>query len=298
MPIRLPLGSLHVGTRKSPSKDGSLRTSPPAGVTRARTASRSSTYTRGNTAEAARSVTQAPGTCEPAILRSLIWLAIVNSESMPRATAPNKPRRRYRSPVRQHRARQTRQRILAAATALFATRGYSATSIRTIAEAAAVSVPTVELAFGSKPRLLKAAIDVAIAGDDQPLPMLQRDWAARARATATSAELLDVFCSVLRDSMTRSAPLVVAAFALADSDSDMGMLAEELAQQRAATVSWLVDALVARSALRTGISRELAVDSVWIFMDPLVFQRMTRYRGWTPHQYVAWFRHAVLGLFQ
>lgn len=66
---------------------------------------------------------------------------------------------------------------LEAATTLLLARGYAATSIRAIAEAATVSVPTVELAFASKPRLLKAAIDVAIAGDDQPVPMLERDWA-------------------------------------------------------------------------------------------------------------------------
>jgi hypothetical protein len=39
-----------------------------------------------------------------------------------------------------------------------------------------VSVPTVELLFGNKARLLKAAIDVAIAGDDDAVPVLDRSW--------------------------------------------------------------------------------------------------------------------------
>jgi AcrR family transcriptional regulator len=216
---------------------------------------------------------------------------------MPGSTGLNKPRRRYQSPQRKARARQTRQRILEAATALLLTGGYAATSIRAIADAANVSVPAVELAFASKPRLLKAAIDLAIAGDDQPVPMLERDWAARALATSTAAELLKVFGSVLQGSMRRSAPLVVAAFELADSDPGMRVVADELAEQRSKTVSWLVDALLERAALRPGFTREAAVDTVWMLMDPVVFQRLSRYRGQTPDGYVAWFAEVVRSLF-
>jgi AcrR family transcriptional regulator len=38
--------------------------------------------------------------------------------------------------------------------------------MRAIATEAQVSLPTVELLFGTKTQLLRAAIDVAIAGDD------------------------------------------------------------------------------------------------------------------------------------
>ena len=46
--------------------------------------------------------------------------------------------------------------------------------MRAVAADAGVAVPTVELAFGTKARLLKAVIDTAIAGDDEPAPMLAR----------------------------------------------------------------------------------------------------------------------------
>ncbi|HYY17440.1 MAG TPA: TetR family transcriptional regulator, partial [Streptosporangiaceae bacterium] len=91
-------------------------------------------------------------------------------------------RRRYQSARRQEQARRTRARICAAATAQFLATGYTGTTIKAVAAAAGVSVPTVEGAFGTKARLLKAAIDVATAGDDDHVAMLDRPWAARAGA--------------------------------------------------------------------------------------------------------------------
>jgi AcrR family transcriptional regulator len=81
-------------------------------------------------------------------------------------------RRAYRSPERTERAQRTRAAVLAAAHELFSERGYAGTTMRLVAAAAGVSVPTVELLFRTKPSLLKACIDVAIAGDDEPVAML------------------------------------------------------------------------------------------------------------------------------
>src|SRR5712691_6890290 len=72
-----------------------------------------------------------------------------------------------RSPRRELQARQTRSRIIAAAAGRFLTRGYAGTTMRAVAVDAGVALPTVELAFRTKAGLLKAAIDVAIAGDDE-----------------------------------------------------------------------------------------------------------------------------------
>jgi AcrR family transcriptional regulator len=216
--------------------------------------------------------------------------------SVPPQPGARKPRRAYRSPSRQRRARETRRGILVAATALFLARGYAATTIPAIADAAGVAVATVELAFASKPRLLKAAIDVAIAGDDQPVPMLEREWAAHALASTTVAELLAVVGGVVRESMIRSAGLVSAAFDVAATDPGMRAVADELGRQRGITVAWIVDTVATRSPLRPGLPREIAIDTVWLLMDPVVFQRLTQERGWTPEQYEQWFTDSVARL--
>src|SRR5690349_16239669 len=100
--------------------------------------------------------------------------------------------RPYRSARRVEQARRTRQRLLAAATTTFLTRGYAGTTMRAIAAAAGVSVPTVEQQFGTKVGLLKAAIDVAIAGDDDEVPVLDRVWADQGRAAGTVDEFLAI----------------------------------------------------------------------------------------------------------
>jgi AcrR family transcriptional regulator len=165
--------------------------------------------------------------------------------------------------------------------------------MRAIAETAGVSVPTVELAFGTKARLLKAAIDVAIAGDDEPVPVLERQWAARAVATTSVADFLAIVGGVLREAATRSAGLVVAAFEGASTDADMRALADQLSRQRATTVAWIVDGIIQRSPLRPDISRQAAIDTVWVLMEPVVFQRLTRLRGWSPEQFERWFTDSI-----
>jgi AcrR family transcriptional regulator len=93
--------------------------------------------------------------------------------------------RSYRSPQRAEQARRTRRQVLEAATAQFLRSGYSGATVPAIARAAGVSVPTVELLFGTKARLLKAAVNVAIAGDDESVPVLDRAWTARAVRAST-----------------------------------------------------------------------------------------------------------------
>jgi len=64
--------------------------------------------------------------------------------------------------------------VLDAATRLFAEHGWAGTGMRDVARAAGVSVETVYANFGSKPDLLLAAIDVAVVGDTDAVPLGER----------------------------------------------------------------------------------------------------------------------------
>jgi hypothetical protein len=150
--------------------------------------------------------------------------------------------------------------------------------------------------FGTKARLLRAAIDVAIRGDDEPLAALQRDWAARAQTLSSVEEFLAVVGRVLADAEHRSAGLVVVASEAANVDSAMTDLAEQLRRQRAHTAAWIVDGLRRRSPLRPGINRGRAIDTVWTLIDPHVFSALTRHRGWTVRQFERWFIDSTASL--
>src|SRR3974390_3293143 len=143
--------------------------------------------------------------------------------------------RRYRSPRREQQARATRAGIIAAAARRFLARGYAGTTMRAVAAGAGVALPTVELVFGTKATLLKAVIDVAIAGDDEPVPMLDREWARRAESAAggggvgggraESAAAVAGFAAVcagqLAESARRAAGLTLVALEAAQADADI-----------------------------------------------------------------------------
>ncbi len=183
--------------------------------------------------------------------------------------------------------------MLAAASAEFVRSGYSATTMRAVASAAGVSVPTVELAFGTKAQLLRAAVSFAIRGDAEPVPMLEREWAAEAQAATSVTDFLAIVEQILVVAAHRSAGLVVAAFEAAQVDESMRALAEQLRAQRAETAAWIVDGLKMRSPLRSEIGREEAIDTVWLLMDPHGFCALTHHRGWTAEQFGRWFTDSV-----
>ncbi len=148
-----------------------------------------------------------------------------------------------------------------------------------------MSLPAVELAFATKPALLRAAISFAIRGDIEPTPMLERPWARRAAEAASVEEFLGIVGRVLVEGERRSAGLVLAAFEAANQDESMSALADRLRTQRAETAGWFVDGLVARGALRDDIAREHAVDTIWLLMDPHGFHVLTRFRGWSAERF-------------
>lgn len=211
---------------------------------------------------------------------------MVNTGSV--IAAPLKTRRPYRSPQREARARATTQRILGTATTLFAERGYAGTTIRSVAAKAKVSVPTVETLFGTKSRLLKAAIDVAIAGDDEPVPMLNRDWATAATETTDVESFLSIVASVLAPAQGRSSGLVLSVFEGAGTDPDLANLAAQMSAQRAAMAAWVVGRLTAIGSLHDEISDDEAIDTVFALMEPALFDRLTHQRGWTLARYEHW----------
>ncbi len=207
------------------------------------------------------------------------------------STAPS--RRQYRSTKREQRARETRERILRAAETEFLRSGYAGTTIRAVADGAGVSVPMVELAFGTKAQLLHATIRFAIRGDAAPLPMLEREWARSALEASSADEFLAIVAAVLGESAERSAGLVLAAFEATQLDRSMGGLAERLRAQRTETAGWIVDGVIERSPLRHGLQRAQAIDTVWLLMDPHVFRALRRDRGWSRAHFEQWFADSV-----
>lgn len=203
--------------------------------------------------------------------------------------ARGKSRRRYDSPQRADQARRTRARMVAAATEIFVRDGYHAATLRAIATAAEVSVASIELAFGTKAALLSAAVDVAIAGDDEPLPILERPETQ----AALSAPNLHVFASsvarLVRTISERTAPILVVVSQAATTDPAIAAVRERLDEQRRVSAGWIVTGMLERAAPRAGLRRKRLIDATWLLMDPYVYRRLTVDRSWSPVVFERWF---------
>ena len=94
-------------------------------------------------------------------------------------------------PNRTAAAARTRSATVRAAGELFIEVGYVATTVTAIAARAGVGRATVFTSVpGGKPELLKLARDIAIAGDEEPIPVPQRPWFIEAMAAEDAHTLL------------------------------------------------------------------------------------------------------------
>jgi AcrR family transcriptional regulator len=215
---------------------------------------------------------------------------------MPARREAGNPRRSYRSPARREQARRTRAAVLAAAHDTFVANGYAATTLRTVADAAGVSVPTVEQAFGTKRNLLKTVVDVTKAGDDEPVPMLERASARAAVATGTAEDFLAILAAEIGVVSARMSAISTVVAHAAAGDRQIAELAVELDGQRRTVAAWILEGLRERGRLRPELDVDRAVDILWVLLDPVVHRRLTHDRGWSVEAFTRWFEDAVVRL--
>lgn len=203
-------------------------------------------------------------------------------------------KRQYSSRLREAQARETRRAIVNAAARLFVERGYGATTIDAIAEAAGVSRKTVFTSVGGKVEALKLAADWTIAGDDEPVPMLERPRVKQAQQESDPRRILADFAQLSCEVDRRFAPLHRVAEEAKGSDPAVAALAEEGARQRLAGMRVLAQLLKSRRALKRGLSVERAADLLWLFNDPGVYHRLVLDRGWSEERYVKWLTETLI----
>ena len=205
-------------------------------------------------------------------------------------------KRHYASTLRAEQARATRRAIVDAAARLFVERGYGATTVDMIADAAGVSRKTVFTSVGGKVEALKLAVDWAFVGDDEPVPMLERPEIVRQRAEPDARNLLRGYAAMQRGVATRAAPLVKVAETAAGTDPALRELVEQLARQRRFGMRELAGQLDQRRALPDALTVEEAADVLWLLNDPLTYHRLVLERDWPPERYEEWVGDALIAL--
>ena len=204
-------------------------------------------------------------------------------------------KRDYRSELRTAQARETRRSIVSAASRLFVGDGYGATTIDTIADAAGVSRKTVFTAVGGKLELLKTALDWAVAGDDRPVALADREAMQTVLEERDPAALITRWVRIAVEIDTRVARLFRAVEVAAGIDAAARELVEQSQRQRLDGARMIVKRLAALKALTTALTRDEAIDMAWLATDPAVFDRLVLVRGWSVGRFEKWLGQSLCG---
>lgn len=206
---------------------------------------------------------------------------------------PVKSPRSYDSSRRKAQAGLTRRAVLDAALDLFLELGYAGTTMAKVAESAGVSTETVYKAFRNKPGLVKALFDMAIAGDDEPIPMLQRERVAKVRDEPDARRKLMMYGEHLAQSGSRSGHLQLLIRAAAASDPDASLVWQQMTEERLTGMTEFARHLHEGNYLRKGISLEEARDVLWTYNAVELFDLLVLQRGWDPQRYGHWIGEAM-----
>jgi len=202
-------------------------------------------------------------------------------------------KRRYESAHRQEQARQTRQAILNAAAALFVDPGYAATPLTAVAAKSGVAIQTVYKVFGSKQALLSALVDVTVAGDDQPVPLPEREFVADIAALTGARAKLRRYAQHLVEVHARQAQVVLALAAAATADPEAASIWQKNVDDRRRGMAMFAAELASTGELRPEHTVDTAADVLWLAMDVRNYDWLVRRRDWSAERFQTWYVDTV-----
>jgi AcrR family transcriptional regulator len=204
-----------------------------------------------------------------------------------------KSARRYDSPRRREQAAATRRDILDAAQRLFERQGYAATAMAAIAAEAGVALKTVYVAFETKSGVLRALWHLLLRGDDDDVPVGDRQWYRDVVAEPDPERQLRLTARNSRTVKLRAGVLMEVIRGAAATDPDIEALWSRIQSDFYAIQRPIVEALHKKKALHRGLDITRATDILWTLNHPDVWQLLVRERGWTPDEYERWFGDTV-----
>jgi AcrR family transcriptional regulator len=209
------------------------------------------------------------------------------TQPLPRAAPPPHA-------ARAEQVRATRHKVLGAARDLFLRRGYAGATIEAIAKRAGVSPQTVYNVVGGKVALLKAVYDVALAGDDEPVPVGERAAFADIAAAPDARSALALYARVARQMYRRAGPLITVVFVEGSGrDPDLRAFIDTIENERRAGTAAMAGHIAGRFGLRPGLTEAEAADLLWALTAPELVDRLVRRRGWTVDRYQQWLAGAM-----
>ena len=194
--------------------------------------------------------------------------------------------RSYDNSGREAGARATRRAVVAAARDLFLDKGYGATTLNEIARVAGVSVQTVYAQFGNKPAIVKQVLDEAIAGDDEPVAIVDRPEVAAQVAEPDPHVRIRMHARFVTERMHRWEP--VDRMLRSAADVDPAIREQVAAEETGRLVGMRQMAEIYRGRDELAVPLEVAAQRVAALMSPELYRRTVLDHGWTEDEYADW----------
>ncbi len=193
--------------------------------------------------------------------------------------------------------RESRRRLLVAARAEFAERGYAAATVIRIAERADVSVQTLYSNWGNKRNLLRAVMESSVTGKDD-LPLVAGQPPAVFVASLDPGDSGDP--RRLLAHLSHQYRLLAERAAVgwqtyrdgAGVDPDIAADWRQLSELRRQAFQALF-ARVPAGALRPGLGPAAAADTAWVIASPDTHDQLVRQAGYSYDQLEGWVRSTL-----
>jgi len=194
----------------------------------------------------------------------------------------------------QARTRLARRAVVEAARTLFLECGYAATTIEAVSDLSDVPKATVYRLFSSKLGILKALLDVSIAGDDEAVPLQNRPPVRALLDDPDPRRQLAGFAGITSGIMSRTEPVYRILVSAAGSDPDAAALLAEQTSHRQQGQAAIARSLARAGALRPTLRERDAADIVHALMSPEVYRLLTGDRGWPAARYEQWLKDILI----
>lgn len=197
---------------------------------------------------------------------------------------------------RRHQARTklARAAVVDAAHALFVERGYAATTIEAISQRSQVPPATVYRLFSAKIGILRALLDLSVAGTEDAVTLAEQPASKALLAEPDPVRKLAGFAAICRDVNDRSQSLYQILVSAAASDPEATSLLAERTRRRGEGQDLIARSLARAGALRQGLSERDTTDIIHALMSPEIYQLLVTNRGWKPKRYEQWLTQTLI----
>ncbi len=199
----------------------------------------------------------------------------------------------------------TRRRLIDAAAQAFLEGGYTATTVPALARRAGVSVQTLYLAVGGKPALIRAVLEQALkppssGPDDGSTGPIGDAYRRGLRADAAEVHQgsddprtrVHAIAHVYRSVAERAAPWWRLYRDAAATEPEIAADWHRLQLLRRDTLAALLHDLP-DAELRTGLTRDDAVDTLWAIASPETYDLLVERAGYTMDRYQTWITNTL-----